>query len=137
MAQFVLPDFNYMNQLGTEENGNADSIRKPASAYDTIPRSMSEVSVREMANDASVPLSAVQEKRAGESSVPEQAQSKDERTVAKDKKSLKRNSLVTLGLLKGHHPTQFDEEDDHKGDQGEDDGPGAFKRPKSAYKLAR
>ena len=52
-----------------------------------------------------------------------------------DKKpSLKLNSLVTLGLVKGNHPTQFDEEDE---EEDGDEMPGAFKRPKSAYKLAR
>ena len=37
-------------------------------------------------------------------------------------------------IIKGQHPTQFDEEDEG---MEEELAPGAFKRPKSAYKLAR
>lgn len=50
--------------------------------------------------------------------------------------SLKKNSLVTLGLRSGDYSTQFDEEENGLED-GLEDLPGAFKRPESAYKLAR
>ena len=44
------------------------------------------------------------------------------------------NKTKKILTFKGQHPTQFDEEDEG---MEEELAPGAFKRPKSAYKLAR
>ena len=43
--------------------------------------------------------------------------------------------MIEWFIVKGQHLTQFDEEDD--GIEEDMEAPGAFKRPKSAYKLAR
>lgn len=48
--------------------------------------------------------------------------------------SFKRTSMASLGLAKADLSTQFDEEEDGLDD---DEAPGAFKRPSSAYKLAK
>ena len=54
------------------------------------------------------------------------------KTIVRFLKELKtRKKILTF---KGQHPTQFDEEDEG---MEEEMAPGAFKRPKSAYKLAR
>lgn len=122
-----------------------EESEKRRNTYDTLPRSLSEVSLRETTAIDEGSLSRVREEEEEETpltSLPEEEQSKDEKAgqmqssqeLADKKPSLKLNSLVTLGLVKGHHPTQFDEEDE---EAGEDEIPGAFKRPKSAYKLAR
>ena len=106
--------------------------------------------VKEEGQGRNRPLSLVQEESeshlmfsAGGDRSPVSSQSKDEKgqMQSRDKKSqptssFKRNSLVQLGRVNGQHPTQFDEEDDGM-EEDEELAPGAFKRPKSAYKLAR
>ena len=91
---------------------------------------MSELSLRseneDQAKNGSKKLDLVQE---------EEAESDKGQKSSKKGQSFKKNSLVSLGLATGDYSTQFDEEDDEGLEESE--APGAFKRPQSAYKLAR
>ena len=95
---------------------------------------MSELSLRsdneDPAKNGSKKLDLVQEEEA-ENEVQSQSKPKS----SKKGQSFKKNSLVSLGLAAGDYSTQFDEEDDEGLEESE--APGAFKRPESAYKLAR
>ena len=67
---------------------------------------------------------------------PESDVSSQEGSKGSSKKgqSFKKQSLVSLGLAAGEYLTQFEEEDEGLGDA---EAPGAFRRPESAYRLAR
>jgi hypothetical protein len=56
-----------------------------------------------------------------------------EKSGAKKPFSSRRMSLADLGLATLRYPTQFDEVDEDE----DGDAPGAFKRPKSAFALAK
>ena len=60
---------------------------------------------------------------------------KNDNNNRQQKMSFKKLSMADFGLAKPDRQTQFDEEENDLGD-GED-VPGAFKRPLSAYKLAK
>ena len=96
---------------------------------------MSEISLRseneEQAKNGSKKLDLVEEEEA-ESEV---LSNRESRKSSKKGQSFKKNSLVSLGLATGDYSTQFDEEDNEGSEESE--APGAFKRPESAYKLAR
>ena len=127
-----------MNQEDLEEEA------KRKETYDTIPRAVSEVSLRETKGvqaegDASKskpqrlgsPRTSLTELRedqeqdqgAQSKAVEKARHGKDEGQPMQKKQkqpgssshSFKRNSMVTLGMVKGSHPTQFDEEDDGLG----------------------
>ena len=116
--------FSNINGLFSE--ASEEALRKDT--YDTIPRSMSEISLRNSENDKAG-------QRPPNDEVSSAAVSKEGQKGQKAT-SLKKNSLVTLGLRSGDYSTQFDEEENGLED-GPEALPGAFKRPESAYKLAR
>ena len=93
---------------------------------------MSEISLRNSEKPLEESESAVSSAVA-----PEKGQ-KNRGKEATAKSSWKKNSLVSLGLSSGDYTTQFDEEE-NEGLEDCDDGeaPGGFRRPSSAYKLAR
>ena len=92
---------------------------------------MSEISLRNSEKPLEESESAVSSAVA-----PEKGQKNRGKEAAKS--SWKKNSLVSLGLSSGDYTTQFDEEE-NEGLEDYDDGeaPGGFRRPSSAYKLAR
>jgi hypothetical protein len=51
--------------------------------------------------------------------------------------SAKKMSLADMGLSTLKYETQFDEVDEEGDDEDDGDAPGAFKRPKSAFALAK
>ena len=99
---------------------------------------MSEISLRNSEKPLEESESAVSSAVAPGATTPEKGQ-KDRGKEAGAKSSWKKNSLVSLGLSSGDYTTQFDEEENEGLEDCDDDGqaPGGFRRPSSAYKLAR
>lgn len=135
-----------------------EEVQKRNEAYGTITRSQSELDLRAAA--ATPPpaqgrknsLLSVQEEdddddddgngdaptTAGQQQQqqPQQGQGPQNDSSGKGKKfSAKKMSLADLGLATPKYPTQFDDVDADEEDDG--DAPGAFKRPKSAFTLAK
>ena len=120
------------NINGLFSEASEETLRKDT--YDTLPRSMSEITLKSTENDKVTKIG--QRPQDDEVSSAAASSQKEGQKGQKNMASLKKNSLVSLGLRSGDYTTQFDEEED-----GLEDGlealPGAFKRPTSAYKLAR
>ena len=126
-----------------------EEIQKRNEAYGTIPRSQSELDLRAAA--ATPPpaqgrknslLSVQEEDDSDDGEAPtstgqqqEQQQGQKDNSGKSKKFSAKKMSLADPGLAKSKYPTQFDDVDDEGDDDG--DAPGAFKRPKSAFTLAK
>ena len=124
--------FKIFNGLFSE--ASEETLRKDT--YDTLPRSMSEITLRSSENDKVTKIGQRPQDDEVSSAAASSSQKEGQKGQKSSLSSLKKNSLVSLGLRSGDYTTQFDEEED-----GLDDGlealPGAFKRPTSAYKLAR
>ena len=121
---------------------NDEQIRQ--NTYDTLPRSVSEVSLQN--NNSQQPVRPDTGRVTvidpiGESRLksPSEEKSNANQTEQKSKSenvklSFRKHSMADLGLAKPR-VTQFDEEDEDL-EEGEE-APGAFKRPSSAFKLAK
>ena len=121
---------------------NDEQIRQ--NTYDTLPRSVSEVSLQN--NNSQQPVRPDTGRVTvidpiGESRLksPSEEKSNANQTEQKSKSenvklSFRKHSMADLGLAKPR-VTQFDEEEEDL-EEGEE-APGAFKRPSSAFKLAK
>ena len=121
---------------------NDEQIRQ--NTYDTLPRSVSEVSLQN--NNSQQPVRPDTGRVTvidpiGESRLksPSEEKSNANQTEQKPKSenvkfSFRKHSMADLGLAKPR-VTQFDEEEEDL-EEGEE-APGAFKRPSSAFKLAK
>ena len=119
---------------------NDEQIRQ--NTYDTLPRSVSEVSLQN--NNSQQPVRPDTGRVTvidpiGESRLKSPSEEKSNANQEKPKSenvklSFRKHSMADLGLAKPR-VTQFDEEEEDL-EEGEE-APGAFKRPWSAFKLAK
>ena len=121
---------------------NDEQIRQ--NTYDTLPRSVSEVSLQD--NNSQQPVRPDTGRVTvidpiGESRLKSPSEEKTNANQSEQKSksenvklSFRKHSMADLGLAKPR-VTQFDEEEEDL-EEGEE-APGAFKRPSSAFKLAK
>ena len=121
---------------------NDEQIRQ--NTYDTLPRSVSEVSLQN--NNSQQPVRPDTGRVTvidpiGESRLKSPSEEKTNANQSEQKSksenvklSFRKHSMADLGLAKPR-VTQFDEEEEDL-EEGEE-APGAFKRPSSAFKLAK
>ena len=121
---------------------NDEQIRQ--NTYDTLPRSVSEVSLQN--NNSQQPVRPDTGRVTvidpiGESRLKSPSEEKTQTNQSEEKPksenvklSFRKHSMADLGLAKPRF-TQFDEEEEDL-EEGEE-APGAFKRPSSAFKLAK
>ena len=143
------PEELEMEQDGDESEPRVLSqaeIAKRNTAYGTIPRSQSELDLRAAA--ATPPpggngntqkrkksLLSVREEDSDDEAENYRHQNQKQNDKSGKGFSAKKMSMSDMGLVKSKYPTQFDDVDDD--DEEDGDAPGAFKRPKSAFHLAK
>jgi hypothetical protein len=121
-----------------------EQIQKRNEAYGTIPRSQSELDLRQAAMTPPPPGGGTKKRKNSLLSVKEE--NEDEPSPSKQQQrndgkpksfSARKMSLADMGLTTFNYPTQFDEVDGEDEEDENGDEPGAFKRPKSAFALAK
>ena len=122
-----------------------EEIEKRNAAYGTITRSQSELDLRQAAMTPPPGNGSTKKRKNSLLSVREESedepppsQQQQQQNAGKPKSfSARKMSMADLGMATFNYPTQFDEVDGEDEEDENGDAPGAFKRPKSAFTLAR
>ena len=120
-----------------------EEIEKRNAAYGTITRSQSELDLRQAAMTPPPGNGSTKKRKNSLLSVREESEdepppSQQQQNAGKPKSfSARKMSMADLGMATFKYPTQFDEVDGEDEEDENGDAPGAFKRPKSAFTLAR
>ena len=120
-----------------------EEVQKRKKAYGTIPRSQSELDLRQAAMTPPPPGGSTKKRKNSLLSVKEENEDEtpplqQHQNGGKPKSfSARKMCLADLGLATFKYPTQFDEVDGEDEEDEDGDAPGAFKRPKSAFALAK